>query len=221
MDDFTLEPAESGKKKKKKNNGNDTLHTIWEIVKTILIVAVAFVFIRYFILQPFLVVGSSMESNFHDGEYIIVNEWNYHLMTPRRGDVVVFKHPSEECTQFVEASYINKRFLQGPCNNFIKRVVGLPGETIEIIDGNIRIYNSDIPKGFELDESEYITKELFGNQKVDLKKNEFYVVGDNRDPNGSSDSREWGPLPREFITGKASLVVLPLPDFEFIKRPSY
>ncbi|PIZ00430.1 signal peptidase I [bacterium (Candidatus Howlettbacteria) CG_4_10_14_0_8_um_filter_40_9] len=194
-----------------------------DIAKTILTVGLTFLFVRYFVVQPFLVVGSSMEPNFHDSEYIFVNELSYHLTAPHRGDVVVFKHPEPECTDFVNASFINRIFLQGPCKNYIKRVIGLPGETIKIENGKVTIINTKHPAGFDLDEGDYISSDikLYGNQSVTLGKNEYYVIGDNRLPNGSSDSREWGPLPRQFITGKAALIVLPTSSAGLVPNPKY
>ncbi|MCL4387111.1 MAG: signal peptidase I [Patescibacteria group bacterium] len=205
----------------KKTSKNEYLSFFLETLKTIAFIAVAFVFVRYYLVQPFLVVGTSMEPSFHDGEYILVNEISYHFFVPKRGEVVIFKHPDKECTESVENSYINRIFLQGPCKNYIKRVVGLPGETVEIKDGAITVYNDKNPSGEKLSENYTADIKLFGNQKVTLEKDEYYVVGDNRLPNGSSDSREWGPLKREFITGKAALVVLPLQNLGLVRAPSY
>lgn len=191
-----------------------------EILKTILTVAFIFVVVRYFVIQPFLVVGSSMEPNFHDGEYLFVNELVYSLSKPGRGDVIVFKHPEPACNAHISKGFLNRIFIQGPCKNYIKRVIGLPGETITVFGGKVTIANSQNPGGFELDE-EYIPAniKLFGNQIVTLDNNEYYVLGDNRQPNGSSDSREWGSLPSNYITGKAWLSVIP--NFGFIPKPKY
>lgn len=194
---------------------------IYEIVKTILTVAFIFVFVRYFIVQPFLVVGSSMEPNFHDGEYIFVNEFAYKLSGPKRGDVAVFKHPEPDCNSHIRSNFVNRIFIQGPCRNYIKRIVGLPGEKVNVANGKVTIYNKKSPGGFVLDETDYIpeTADLFGNQTVTLGKNEYYVLGDNRHPNGSSDSREWGALPKTHITGKAWVIVLPKPSM--VPKPTY
>lgn len=191
-----------------------------EILKTIITIAGIWLIVRYFVVQPFLVSGSSMEPTFEDGEYIFVNELNYNFTAPKRGDVIVFKHPSPECKDFVEKNFINRKFLQGPCKNYIKRTIALPNETIEIKNGEIKIFNSKNPSGFTLNEN-YAQTKLYGNQTVSLKKGEYFVVGDNREPNGSSDSREWGPLPKKFIIGKAALIVLPPNKAGFIKTPQY
>lgn len=196
---------------------------VFEILKTILTVGLIFIVVRYFVVQPFLVVGSSMDPNFHDGEYIFVNELVYRAGSPKRGDVIVFKHPEPDCNAHLNSGFINRNFLQGPCKNYIKRVVGLPGETINIENGKVMIINRKYQDGFELDETDYIQSniKLYGNQTVELDKNEYYVLGDNRLPNSSSDSREWGPLPRTHITGRAWLRVLPINEAGLVPSPKY
>jgi len=201
----------------------DSNSLVLEILKTILTVGLIFIVVRYFVVQPFLVVGSSMEPNFHDGEYIFVNELLYRLGSPKRGDVVVFKHPEPDCNKHINSSFIKRNFIQGPCKNYIKRVVGLPGEMVTVANGKINIVNTKHPEGFDLDENEYISSDirLYGNQTEKLDKNEYYVRGDNRLPNSSSDSREWGPLSRTHITGRAWLRVLPINESGFIPKPKY
>jgi len=195
---------------------------IWEIVKTIGFLLLAIVIFRFYILQPFMVKGISMEPNFHENQYLVVNELSYNLGSPKRGDAVVFKHPEPACNDFVNSNYINRVFLQGPCINYIKRVIGLPGETVVIKDGKVYIKNSENPEGFELKES-YIVPGLqtLGNQTRTIGKNEFFVLGDNREPNASSDSREWGILPRTHIVGKAWIILYPFNQAELLKRPGY
>jgi signal peptidase I len=193
---------------------------IWEVVKTISGLLLFLLFFRFYIYQPFTISGSSMEPSFHDKEYIVVNEFSYHIGNPQRGDVVIFKHPEPACNDFVSQNYINRVFLQGPCNNYIKRVAALPGETIQIKDGKVVIKNKDKPEGFPLTEK-YILSNVptLGNITKTLKDDEYFVLGDNRMPNASSDSREWGILPRDHIVGKAFVVLLPFNQFEFVKSP--
>lgn len=195
---------------------------IWEIIKTVGIFLIAIVFFRFYLFQPFLVKGSSMEPNFHEGEYLVVNELNYHLGSPKRGDVVVFKHPEPACSDFVNASYVNRVFLQGPCTNYIKRVIGLPGETVTVRDGNVYIKKKGSSTEEQLKES-YIVENTptLGNQTRTMGENEFFVLGDNRYPNASSDSREWGVLPRSHITGKAFILLYPFDKLGVVKSPSY
>lgn len=194
----------------------------WEVAKTIGGILLFLIIFRFYIFQPFSIKGSSMEPTFHDGEYLIVNEFNYHFTEPRRGDVVIFKHPEPACTEFVNSNYINRIFFQGPCTNYIKRVIGLPGETVVIKDGKVYVKNNENPAGFMLDEK-YILSNIptLGNQTVTLGEDEFYVIGDNRNPNASSDSREWGPLPKNHIVGKGAIVLLPVDQIGVVEKPSY
>ncbi len=164
---------------------------IKDIVKFTLLSLVIVVPIRVFIAQPFLVSGSSMKPTFHDGEYLIVDEISYYMERPARGDVIVFKYPYD----------LSKYF--------IKRIIGLPNETVEIDHNVVTIKNKEHPNGFILNEP-YITDKNWGGRtmSVTLSDKEYFVMGDNR--NASSDSREWGALSEEFITGHVKLRLLPL-----------
>lgn len=194
----------------------------WEIVKTIIGVAIFVVFFRFFIIQPFYIIGNSMLPDFHEGEYLFIDEASYHFRNPARGEVVVFRHPDEQCNAFVNNNNILKTVVQGPCKSYIKRVIGLPGETVLIRDGKVTIINDENPNGIVLDE-DYIEVgvKTLGNLNIKLEKDEFFVLGDNREPNASSDSREWGPLKKNFIIGKAWLRLLPLPEIGFIGKAEY
>ena len=194
----------------------------WEIIKTIVGVALFVVFFRFFIIQPFYIIGNSMLPGFHEGEYLFIDEASYHIRAPKRGEVVVFRHPDEKCTAFVEDNKILKTIVQGPCKSYIKRVIALPGETVQINDGKVTIINKDNPSGFTLTE-DYIEPNIktFGNLNVNIGTDEFFVLGDNRQPNASSDSREWGPLNKDYIIGKAWLRLLPLDNIGFIRTALY
>ena len=216
----------------KKDFFKNSFSVIWEIIKTILIISVFVIIIRGFIIQPFYVIGSSMEPNFYEGEYLIINELKYHILKPQRGDVVVLKHPEPSCSAFMERSFLERTFIsitnffspsrKETCKNYIKRVIALPKEEIEIKDGEVKIYNNDYPEGIELDES-YIpdNTQTLGSQKIELGENEYFVLGDNREPNASSDSREWGPLPRNYMVGKVWFRLFPISDKEIIPMPEY
>lgn len=195
---------------------------VWEVTKTIGGILLFLIIFRFYLFQPYTISGSSMEPNFHDGEYIVVNELSYNISQPKRGDAIVFKHPEPSCNDFINKSYINRIFFQGPCNNYIKRIIGLPGETVAVKDGKITVKNSENPNGFVLNEK-YIVDNIrtYGNQEVKLGEDEYYVLGDNRNPNASSDSREWGPLPRKHMVGKAMVILTPIKSFEIIKTPTY
>lgn len=157
----------------------------WEILKIVIISLAIIIPIRYFLIQPFFVKGASMDPNFYDGDYLIIDEISYRFSEPQRGEVVIFRYPLD------------------PSQFFIKRIIGLPGETVEIIEGEIFIYNENIPNGkIILDESEYLEDSYTpGNLKITLEEDEYFVLGDNR--LASSDSRRWGELNRKYITGRA------------------
>lgn len=195
---------------------------VWELIKTIFFVGLFVLVFRFFIIQPYYIIGSSMEPDFHNGEYIFVDEASYHLGEPKRGDVVVFKFPDQSCISYVDTNPLLKDFFQGPCKNYIKRIIGLPGETVKIANGDVTIINKTHPSGFVLDEK-YIGSNIdtLGQQTVRVNKNEYFVLGDNRKPNASSDSRDWGLLDRKFIVGRAVLILFPVGRTTFISRPSY
>ena len=147
--------------------------------------------VRIFIAQPFIVSGASMSPTFETGQYLIINQLSYHLSEPERFDVVVFRYPRE------------------PSKFFIKRIIGLPGETIEVRGNKVRISNANGDISFILEEP-YVAPE---NTRQDfvlltLKDDEYFVLGDNRKV--SSDSRIWGPVSREYIVGKAFIRLLPI-----------
>ncbi len=173
-----------------------TEHPILEIVRFSLIALIIVIPIRMFIAQPFIVSGASMEETFQSGEYLIVDQLSYQFHTPNRGDVIVFRYPND------------------PSKFFIKRVIGLPGETIAI-DGNVvTITNEVSPNGIILDEP-YIKSMDNGTTMTEkLGAREYFVMGDNRDQ--SSDSRVWGVLQEERIIGRAFLRLFPPQVFEYL-----
>ncbi len=171
-----------------------------EILQIMVIAAAIVIPIRIFLIKPFIVKGASMEPNFHDDEYLIVDEITYHFADVKRGDVIVFRPPNN------------------PGQNYIKRVIGLPGETVEIIEGTIRIYNAEYPNGVILRE-DYLSEYTHGRQKVTLGLDEFYVLGDNRD--ASLDSRKIGAISSDAIIGKVWIRGLPLDKAGAIKTPEY
>ena len=161
------------------------------------IIAIVVVFpIRVFIAQPFVVAGASMEPTFENGEYLIVDQLTYRLDTPERGDVVIFRYPRD------------------PSKFFIKRVIGLPGETVTISGTEVTVTGDAHPEGYILDE-EYLPvvhEDTF--LTVSLSADEYFVLGDNRD--ASSDSRTWGVLKRDLIVGRALLRLLPLSTIDVL-----
>ncbi|MFH1608722.1 MAG: signal peptidase I [Patescibacteria group bacterium] len=164
---------------------------LWELTKFALIAIAIVIPIRVFIAQPFVVSGSSMIPTFQDKEYLIVDEISYRLSNPKRDDVVIFKYP-EDTTKF-----------------FIKRIIGLPNETIIIKGNDVTIINGANPDGFKIDQP-FVKNEASNNLKVTLNADEYFVMGDNR--SGSFDSRSWGPVPEKLLVGKAFLRLLPIKE---------
>lgn len=164
-----------------------------EIFKEIFIfVLIAFGIVlpfRIYIAEPYLVDGRSMDPTFATGDYLIVDKLSNGAKTPERNSVVVFKYPKDTS------------------KNFIKRIVGLPGETVIIKGDVVTIVNEENPNGFVIDNS-YITHQSTGSYEEKLEENEYYVLGDNRAE--SFDSRFWGPLEKKHIIGKPILRLFPL-----------
>jgi len=174
---------------------------IWEIFKIVIIALLIVIPIRTFLFQPFFVRGESMTPAFENGDYLIIDQLSYRLNEPERGEVVVFKYPL------------------APSQRYIKRIVGLPGETIEIKDGLVTISNQ---KGAQvLDELGYLPSDVVtpGEIKVSLAVDEYFVLGDNR--YASADSRRWGSLPRKNIIGRVFLRAWPFTALAKIEAPAY
>lgn len=175
---------------------------LWEIVKIVVISLAIIIPIRYFLVQPFFVKGASMEPNFEDGEYLVVDELSYRLKDPQRGDVIIFKYPKD------------------PSQYYIKRIIGLPNEKVEITDGQIIIYNEENSTGFYLNESNYLPGETtYGNVVMKLDEDEYFVLGDNR--GASSDSRKWGGVPAHYIIGRAWIRAWPIYRAQILGSPIY
>jgi len=162
----------------------------------ILLIALAIVIpVRMLLFQPFVVKGDSMEPSYHSGDYLIIDELSYRLRDPQRGEVIVFKYPLN------------------PSYRYIKRIIALPGETVELKNGEVFVSRAGA-EPTKIDENLYISQETRDKWKnmleygpVTLKSDEYFVMGDNR--NYSSDSRKWGLLPMKDITGRVLLRVSP------------
>src|SRR3989344_2724620 len=174
-----------------------------DLVKILAISLAIIIPFRLLVAEPFVVSGSSMVPNFHNKDYLIVDRISYRSREPQRGDVVVMKYP-KDTSQY-----------------FIKRIIGLPGEKVELKNGKVVIINGEYPQGQELDEG-YLPKNIATLGKpgpYTLGSGEYFVLGDNR--TASSDSRVWGILPEDDIVGRAFLRAFPLGDFGLIKTPEY
>ena len=172
-----------------------------EVLQIVIISSAIIIPIRLFLIQPFYVKGASMEPNFYNNEYLIIDELSYRFREPIRGEIVVFHYPKDE-TQY-----------------FIKRVIGLPGETIEITDGKIILYNVEHPNGKILEEDYIDHEKTSGKRKVTLAADEFYVLGDNRD--SSLDSRSFGAIDDDVIVGRVWVRGLPFSRLGLFDLPIY
>lgn len=155
---------------------------------------------RMYIAEPYLVDGRSMDPTFATGDYLIVDKISYAFKLPERNSVVVLKYPKDT----------NK--------SFIKRIVGLPGDTVIIKDNVVTIVNTDNPDGFVVDGS-YVTHTSTGYYEKKLEADEYYVLGDNRAE--SFDSRFWGPLQKKYIIGKPIIRLFPLTKIDVLPGKDY
>lgn len=167
---------------------------LWEAVEAIVFAAAVFVVCYLFLFQPNQVSGNSMYSTFYDKEYILTDKITYRLGEPKRGDVVVFKSP------------------KNPDVDFIKRIIGLPGETVALTNGRVYINNEALPESYLSDKiftpGSYFLRE---GGSVVVPDGQYFVMGDNR--TGSSDSREWGPMKKEEIIGRVFFRYFPFDRF--------
>jgi signal peptidase I len=179
-----------------------TIALVLEMIQVLAVSLAIIIPVRWFLIQPFYVQGASMEPNFFDHEYLIIDELSYRLGDPERGDVVVFHYPND------------------PKQFFIKRVIGLPGETVEISDGKIHIYNVPHPNGLLLDETVYLDQDFTAaSQTVTLKADQYYLLGDNR--SSSLDSRFFGPVSRTFIVGRVWVRGYPVDRWKHFNQQDY
>ncbi len=185
------------------NNAKKYIFAAWEFAKIVIIAAIIVFPIRYFLFQPFIVKGDSMVPNLQSGNYLIIDEISYRFSSPQRGDIIVLRYPLNTAERF------------------IKRVIGLPGETVEIKNGKIDIIKNG--KDMVLQEKQYLPNLLTTtcdiNCNITLGADTYFVLGDNRQY--SYDSRGWGILPKKDIIGKAIFRVLPVSKMAYISAPSY
>ncbi len=177
------------------------------------IIPLAIVFILHnFVFQAFHVVGSSMVPTLHDADYLIISKVEKTVAgiehkdyIPNRYQVIVFHYPKQ------------------PSLVFVKRVIGLPGERVTVKNGTVMVYNKENPNGFNPDNDSFQRADVTTLGDIDevVPTGQVFVLGDNRTPNGSFDSRDWGMLPSSYIIGKATLRLLPLDGFRFFAEVAH
>lgn len=164
-------------------NGSSPQESFWkELAKLLVVAAVIVIPFRAYVAQPFIVDGASMDPTFSNGEYLIVDEFTYHFKSPERGSVLIFKFPKDTSKYF------------------IKRVIGLPGETVTIKEGRLFIDGKEF-------EEPYVKFTKNDNLSYTLGQGEYFVMGDNR--TASADSRLWGPVPEADIIGRPIIRLWP------------
>ncbi|HPV33582.1 MAG TPA: signal peptidase I [Candidatus Paceibacterota bacterium] len=160
--------------------------SLWDLIKFAFILIAIIVPFRMFVAQPFIVNGASMDPTFHEGDYLIVDELSYFLREPKRGEVAIFSNPAN------------------PSQYFIKRIIGLPGETVSVHGNRVEVKND---KGQLVLEEPYLGSSSNRDRTSTLGQDEYFVMGDNREV--SYDSRMWGPLKEEMLKGRAFLRLFP------------
>ncbi len=170
-----------------------------EVVETIIIAVVAVFLVRSFVAQPFLVSGSSMEPNFQNGDYLLIDELSYRFRPPERGEVIVFRYPGD-----------HKSF-------YIKRVIGLPGERVVVNNDQVAVYDSGAQK--VLDEPYLDGNRTTGSTDTTLGPGQYFVMGDNRP--FSSDSRSWGPVSTSDLVGLVRFRLWPVNRAMAFTAPAY
>lgn len=174
---------------------------LYDVVETLVIAGAIVIFVYLFIASPHEVIGRSMEDNFFNGEYLLADKVSYHFNNPQQGDVVIFK--------------------QTDTADYIKRVIAVPGDTIEVRDGFYYVNDQ------KLDESEYLDTDVYTGggsflregKDYSVPEGKYFVSGDNREH--SSDSRTFGPIEKEQVKGRAILVYWPFSHLKTVNRPSY
>jgi signal peptidase I len=174
---------------------------IIEALQPVVMAFAIFMMVYLFLVQPHKVDGSSMYPNFHDQEFILTDKITYRRSDPKRGDVIIFHAPPPFDS------------------DFIKRVIGLPGETVMVKDGSVYINGKQLNEGYipgvKTGERSFLREGV----EYTIPSGFYIVFGDNR--NFSSDSREWGPVAKSAIVGKAWLRYWPVNEIGLIKHPSY
>lgn len=175
---------------------------VGDLIETFVMAGAIFVVVYFFLVQPHQVTGNSMLPNFEHGEYILTDKVSYHFRPPKRGEVVVFKAPKTQE------------------KDFIKRIIALPGETLKIERGEIFVNQKELAEDYLPANTITLPKSLANEgQEIVVPLDEYFVLGDNRQY--SSDSRDWGTVPRHLIIGRAWFLYWPLNKISLIPQVSY
>lgn len=167
-----------------------------ELLQVVIVALIIIIPVRYFFIKPFYVKGASMEPTFFDHEYLVIDEISYRFKEPIRGDIIVFRYPRD------------------PKQYFIKRIVALPGETVQVTGGQVFINGEELQEVYLEAETNTV-----GEMLVTLQPDEYFVLGDNR--SFSLDSRSFGPLPRQYIVGKTWVRGWPFNKITVFSPPQY
>lgn len=167
-----------------------------ELLQVVIVALIIIIPVRYYFIKPFYVKGASMEPSFYDHEYLVIDEISYRFKEPVRGDIIVFHYPVD------------------PKQYFIKRIIGLPGETIQITNNHVFVNGEQLKEPY-LDENLATRGEIV----ITLQPDEYFVLGDNR--GYSLDSRSFGPLPRRYIVGKTWIRGWPFNKITVFDPPTY
>ena len=178
-----------------------------DLIETFVIGLSLFLVVYLFFMQPHQVSGLSMFPTLHTDDYVLTDKVSYKVGTPQRGDIIVFHAPpAAHCPA-------------GTGCDFIKRVIGLPGDTVEIKDGKFYVNNTLLPESYIPEGTPTLAKTFTSGRSVFLGQDEYFVSGDNRE--NSSDSREWGPISSKLIVGRAFFRYWPLKDIEVLRDADY
>jgi signal peptidase I len=191
------------------SSGRRTLGCLFEIVETLVLTVVIFFVIQTFIAQPYQVRQQSMERTLEPGEYVLVDKLTPRWDTYKRGDIVVFEPPEGWS-------------VDDDRTPFIKRVIGEPGDTVELVDGKVAINGTVINEPYiyeEPDGEPQQTEPTGGQSRWTIPAGDIFVMGDHRQ--ASADSRTFGPVPESSIIGRAWLRYWPLDTFGVLQTPTY
>jgi signal peptidase I len=191
LEAIDTETPEGQTKEEIPTNWDTVKSVLREVVETVVLTVIIFFLIQT-VVRNFRVVGTSMEPNLHNGQYLIVDKVSYRLGEPQRGDVIVFEPPSR------------------PGEDYVKRVIALPGELVEIRNGQVFINNQP------LDEPYVVRRGSYSMSPRRVGPSELFVLGDNR--NSSSDSHNWGMLAQDKVVGKAWISYWPPSEWGVIPR---